>query len=126
MEEIIDPSRKMRKILISPKHFFERAMGKKLFSSPGKAESFVIKAIKNHGVLIEPLMREENVYWCMFKSDLGILVCCPITLVGSSFLVKTVWPVEDSLCKQAYKEIIRKRRARLSKLKYLPLLSLFF
>jgi hypothetical protein len=110
MEEIIDKLRKFRKIFISPQHFFERVEEKKLFSSLEKANKITINAIRSFGVFIYPLMRDDCKYLCLFKSDKGIIVCCPVTFVSmNTFLIKTIYPANNEQIK-IYKRLINKRK----------------
>lgn len=111
MEEIIDNTRRTRKILISPKHFSEKVMNDNLFSSIEKAFKITTRAIKSFGVLVEPIFEKEDCkYHCIFYSDLKKIVCCPVRLVGkNTFFVPTVYPA-NKWQEDAFKEIISKRK----------------
>lgn len=112
MEEVIDKLRKMRKIYVSPEHFFERVEEKKLFSSLEKADKITKNAIKSFGIFIYPLMRDDYKYLCLFKSDKDIIVCCPITFVGkNTFLTKTIYPANNWQIK-IYKKLMMKRKQK--------------
>ena len=51
--------------------------------------------VKFFGVFIYPLMKDDCKYLCLFKSDKGIIVCCPVTFVSkNTFLIKQP-PVKD-------------------------------
>jgi len=115
MEEIIDKLRKSRKIYISPQHFFERVEEKKLFSSLEKANKITINAVKSFGIFVYPLMRDDCKYLCLFKSDKGIIVCCPVTFVGkNTFLIKTIYSANDEQIK-VYNKLMNQRKQNKSK-----------
>ena len=113
MEEVLDKTRKVRKILFSAKHFWEEVINDDLFSSLEKAEKITIKAIRNFGVLIEPMFpREDCKYLCVFRSDLNKIICCPIRLVGrNTFFVPTIFPA-NGWQKDAFKKIIKRRKLK--------------
>ena len=116
MEEIVDKLRRARKIFISPEHFFEKAEEKKLFSSLEKADTITKKAIKSFGVLIYPIMRDDCKYFCLFKSDKDIIVCCPITFVGkNTFLIKTIYSANEEQIKIYKKAMMIRKQNRLNK-----------
>ncbi len=111
MEEISDKNRKYRKILFSTKHFPEGVINRKLFTSLQKADEITIKAIKNSGILIEPFMKDDCKYLCLFRSDLKIIVCCPIKFVGeNTFFVPTIFKA-NKWQTDVYKELIKKRKS---------------
>ena len=103
--------RKEKIILLSTKHFFEAAKDENLFSSFEKADEITKRAIKGSGVLVKPFMsRNDCHYHCIFKSDLGKTVCCPIIAKKNNvFFVPTIY-LANLWQKNAYDKAIKTRK----------------
>lgn len=116
MEELNIKDRNTRKIIFSPKHFWEEVINDKLFSSLEKADIITKKAIKNFGIFIEPIFpRNDCNFLCIFKSDLGKLVCCPVRcLKFGQLFIPTIYPA-NQWQSDAYNEIIKKKQNKLKK-----------
>lgn len=75
------------------KHFFDRIIEKKLFSSIENGKNITIMAIKKGGILIPHEKKDSNCL-CIFRGDMGFLVVTPLIETDSDFICRTVFKAE--------------------------------
>jgi len=116
-EEYIKRLRTSVQIMFSPKHFWEEANNEKLFTSFEKAREITIKAIKNDGCITEPpdwrKVSDGCKFFCIFYSDTGKLVCCPIKHFKNTFFVPTIYSVHDKSWRRTVFENFKKSKTKI-------------